>query len=149
MGAADRGETTRHGVSFREAAVYWIKLGFINFGGPGQSGGGRLRDRAHWAWLFSDELRARFDLVSWDQRGVARSATVNCFGSAAEQARFSAANPGLPFDAKRLALAGEPVPVAERVGSFRDSGFFSASDSGVLVYRTANKLHIRTKPSIV
>ena len=43
-----------------------------------------------------------------------------------------------PFDAKRLALAGEPVPVAERVGSFRDSGFFSASDNGVLVYRTAN-----------
>ena len=43
-----------------------------------------------------------------------------------------------PFDAKRLALAGEPVPVAERVGSFRDGGFFSASDNGVLVYRTAD-----------
>jgi serine/threonine protein kinase/Tol biopolymer transport system component len=43
-----------------------------------------------------------------------------------------------PFDAKRLALVGEPVPVVERVGSFRDSGFFSASDNGVLVYRTAS-----------
>ncbi len=32
-----------------------------------------------------------------------------------------------PFDAKRLALAGNPVPVAERVGSFRDGGFFSTS----------------------
>jgi Tol biopolymer transport system component len=43
-----------------------------------------------------------------------------------------------PFDAERLALAGEAVPLAARVGSFRDSGFFSASDNGVLVYRTAD-----------
>ena len=43
-----------------------------------------------------------------------------------------------PFDAERLALAGDPVPVAERVGSFRDGGFFSASASDVLVYRTAD-----------
>ena len=43
-----------------------------------------------------------------------------------------------PFDATRLSLAGDPVPVAERVGSFRDGGFFSASDNGVLVYRTAD-----------
>jgi chromate transporter len=26
--------TTAHGVSFREAARFWVKLGFINFGGP-------------------------------------------------------------------------------------------------------------------
>jgi hypothetical protein len=43
-----------------------------------------------------------------------------------------------PFDAKRLALAGDPVPVAERVGSFRDGGFFSASANDVLVYRNAD-----------
>jgi serine/threonine protein kinase/Tol biopolymer transport system component len=43
-----------------------------------------------------------------------------------------------PFDARRLALAGDPVPVAERVGSFRDGGFFSASATDVLVYRTAD-----------
>jgi Tol biopolymer transport system component len=43
-----------------------------------------------------------------------------------------------PFDARRLALAGEPVPVAERVGSFRDGGYFSASANDVLVYRTAD-----------
>jgi eukaryotic-like serine/threonine-protein kinase len=42
------------------------------------------------------------------------------------------------FDATRLALAGEPVPVAERVGSFRDGGFFSASANDVLVYRSAD-----------
>ena len=43
-----------------------------------------------------------------------------------------------PFDAKRLVLAGDPVPVAEHVGSFRDGGFFSASANDVLVYRTAD-----------
>ena len=43
-----------------------------------------------------------------------------------------------PFDARRLALAGNAVPVAERVGSFRDGGFFSASANDVLVYRTAD-----------
>ena len=43
-----------------------------------------------------------------------------------------------PFDAERLALAGEPVPVAERVGSFRDGASFSASANDVLIYRNAD-----------
>jgi pimeloyl-ACP methyl ester carboxylesterase len=73
---------------------------FVNFGGPGQSGVSRLRDRARWPWLFSDELRSRFDLVSWDQRGVARSAAVRCFPSTAEQWRFLVPSPGLPMDAR-------------------------------------------------
>ncbi len=33
---------------------------------------------------------------------------------------------------------GNPVPVAERVGSFRDGGFFSASANDRLIYRTAD-----------
>ena len=43
-----------------------------------------------------------------------------------------------PFDATRLALVGNRVPVAERVGSFRDGAYFSASANDVLVYRTAD-----------
>jgi Tol biopolymer transport system component len=43
-----------------------------------------------------------------------------------------------PFDARRLALVGEPVPVADRIGSFRDGGYFSASANDVLVYRNAD-----------
>src|SRR5439155_5208481 len=43
-----------------------------------------------------------------------------------------------PFDEKRLALAGDPVPVADQVGSYRDTGFFSTSASGMLVYRTVD-----------
>ena len=73
---------------------------FINFGGPGQSGVDRLRGRARWPWLFSEELRSRFDLVSWDQRGVSRSAAVRCFPDAAEQWQFLVPSPGLPMDAR-------------------------------------------------
>ena len=41
-----------------------------------------------------------------------------------------------PFDAHRLEPSGEVVPIAEQVGSYIDYGLFSASSSGVLVYRS-------------
>ncbi len=71
---------------------------FVNFGGPGPSGVDRLRERARWHWLFSDELRAHFDLVSWDPRSVSRSAGTQCFTGAAEQASYLGAFPGTPTD---------------------------------------------------
>ena len=42
-----------------------------------------------------------------------------------------------PFDANTAATRGDPVPVAERVDQFPETGVaaFSASDTGVLVYR--------------
>lgn len=40
-----------------------------------------------------------------------------------------------PFDPARLALAGEPVPVAEQVGSANQYGNYSASLSGTLAFR--------------
>src|SRR5207244_10097922 len=42
------------------------------------------------------------------------------------------------FDAKRLELSGDAVPVAEPVGSFLDRGLFSGSMNGTLVYTTAS-----------
>jgi eukaryotic-like serine/threonine-protein kinase len=39
------------------------------------------------------------------------------------------------FDDRRMELLGDPVPVAERVGTFLLSANFSASASGVLAYR--------------
>jgi len=38
------------------------------------------------------------------------------------------------FDEKSLQLQGDPISVAERVGSYHLSGFFSVSPSGVLAY---------------
>ncbi|WP_235948577.1 alpha/beta hydrolase [Nocardia terrae] len=69
---------------------------FVNFGGPGRSGVQRLRQRAQWPWLFSDALRERFDLVSWDGRGVANSAPVHCFPDATGQQQFFATYPAMP-----------------------------------------------------
>lgn len=69
---------------------------FVNFGGPGASGVDRLRARGKWEWLFSSELRSRFDVVSWDQRGIGRSATVRCFDSVEEQQTFLNSIPVYP-----------------------------------------------------
>jgi eukaryotic-like serine/threonine-protein kinase len=41
------------------------------------------------------------------------------------------------FSPDRLEFSGEAVQIAAQVGSFLDYGFFSASDNGVLVYRSA------------
>ena len=43
-----------------------------------------------------------------------------------------------PLDAGRLKLAGEPVPVAEHVGTSGNNGFFSISTNGSLTYRTGS-----------
>jgi hypothetical protein len=40
------------------------------------------------------------------------------------------------FDSTKLDLAGEPVPVAQHVGTRGRGGFFSASANGTLAYRT-------------
>ncbi|WP_306356077.1 MULTISPECIES: alpha/beta hydrolase [unclassified Nocardia] len=71
---------------------------FVNFGGPGASGVDRLRERARWPWLFSAELRARFDIVSWDPRAVARSAAARCFPNTDAQLAFLGAFPAMPGD---------------------------------------------------
>ena len=41
-----------------------------------------------------------------------------------------------PFDSGKLQLAGEAVPIAEQVASINGLGYYSASDSGALAYRT-------------
>ncbi len=46
-----------------------------------------------------------------------------------------------PFDARQLKLTGEPVPVAQHVGFFRQFGFFSAAGSRTLVYREGGGLY--------
>ncbi len=43
-----------------------------------------------------------------------------------------------PFDARRLKLMGEPVPVEEQVGHYLNGGDFSVSNTGILVYSAAS-----------
>jgi pimeloyl-ACP methyl ester carboxylesterase len=58
---------------------------FFNPGGPGGAG---TQDLPNWYGLFPAALRARFDLVSWDPRGIGDSTAVQCFGSDRREARF-------------------------------------------------------------
>jgi pimeloyl-ACP methyl ester carboxylesterase len=55
---------------------------FLNPGGPGGSGVGFVQ--AIGRELFSPQVRARFDLVGFDPRGVARSTPLECFDTTEE-----------------------------------------------------------------
>lgn len=72
---------------------------FLNPGGPGGAGTDALP-----SWydrFFPAELRERFDIVSWDPRGVGRSTSVRCFADTAEATAFWARQPaGFPVGEK-------------------------------------------------
>lgn len=57
------------------------KLGsiFLNPGGPGGSGVDFVREIGR--LLFTDQVRARFDLVGFDPRGIIRSTPLRCFAT--------------------------------------------------------------------
>ncbi|HEY4027973.1 MAG TPA: alpha/beta hydrolase [Candidatus Dormibacteraeota bacterium] len=65
----------------------------VNPGGPGGSGFTLVRVGG---LGFPPELRARFDLVGFDPRGVGLSTPVRCFASQAEQQAFFASRPPFP-----------------------------------------------------
>jgi eukaryotic-like serine/threonine-protein kinase len=46
-----------------------------------------------------------------------------------------------PFDAAKLAVAGEAVPVAESVATSNERGVFAVSATGTLIYRTGTDQH--------
>jgi pimeloyl-ACP methyl ester carboxylesterase len=66
---------------------------FTNPGGPGGSGVGFVRAAAS---VLPADVRARFDIVGFDPRGVAASTPVLCFASAAEQQAFFRNAPPFP-----------------------------------------------------
>jgi len=89
---------------------------FVNFGGPGASGIERLRARSGWDWLFSPELKARFDLVSWDTRGVFHSRPgARCFDTEAESDAFFNRQPSFPVGAaEEQAFYADNADLAQR-----------------------------------
>jgi pimeloyl-ACP methyl ester carboxylesterase len=67
---------------------------FFNPGGPGGSGVDFVVGAG--PFLYTDELRAHFDFVGFDPRGILRSSPLTCFGSIEES--FSVAPPwAFPF----------------------------------------------------
>lgn len=72
---------------------------FANFGGPGAQGVVALPSvfPANPPFYFPEPLRERFDIISWDPRGVGASTAVHCFPTPQDELNFSAALPqGVP-----------------------------------------------------
>jgi Tol biopolymer transport system component len=46
---------------------------------------------------------------------------------------------GLPFDADKLEVTGEPKPIAMQIGTATNTYAFSVSDNGILLYQTGNQ----------
>ena len=69
---------------------------FVNPGGPGGSGVELLRGGdAQEIW--TAEVRARFDVVGFDPRGVGESAPIQCFATDEAGADFFSGTPGFPY----------------------------------------------------
>ncbi|MFJ8008431.1 alpha/beta hydrolase [Streptomyces fagopyri] len=67
---------------------------FFNPGGPGGPGTVQMPQNYE---SFPREVRERFDIVSWDPRGVGNSTAVSCFATQGEAAAWSVSKPvGLP-----------------------------------------------------
>jgi pimeloyl-ACP methyl ester carboxylesterase len=71
----------RHRASDREARRGTL---FTNPGGPAAPSPGL----AHVIERFPEQLRERFDIVTWDPRGLGRSSGVQCFDSKEDEDRF-------------------------------------------------------------
>ncbi|MGW7284741.1 alpha/beta hydrolase [Streptomyces sp. NPDC054847] len=91
-----RGRTIELAVVKHKATGPGRRMGtlFYNPGGPGGPGTVQMPQNYE---RFPREVRERFDVVSWDPRGVGNSTAVNCFASPEEAEAWSAGRPvGLP-----------------------------------------------------
>ena len=78
---------------------------FYNPGGPGGSGVSALSKGSPPGYeAFPPDVRARFDLVSWDPRGVGSSTAIQCFTTKEDEALFldGVGSPGLSFPVGKL-----------------------------------------------
>ncbi|MEU0373376.1 alpha/beta hydrolase [Streptomyces sp. NPDC006283] len=105
------GRTIELAVVKRKASGPAPRIGtlFFNPGGPGGPGTVQMPQNYE---SFPREVRERFDIVSWDPRGIGSSTAVNCFASREEAAEWTAAK-----------AAGFPVGEKERtayIAAYKD-----------------------------
>jgi pimeloyl-ACP methyl ester carboxylesterase len=94
---------------------------FMNPGGPGGAGTVQIPD---WYLQLPRVVRRRFDVVSWDPRGIGQSTAVQCFPSQAAEAAFLGG------------AADFPVTAAEKrtyIARWREFGHRCAARAGSLL----------------
>ncbi|MFD5424802.1 alpha/beta hydrolase [Streptomyces sp. NPDC127084] len=97
---APGGRTIELAVIKRKATGPGRRVGTL-FYNPGGPGGGGTEDLPLSYEAFPEEVRQRFDIVSWDPRGVGSSTAVRCFDSPQEAYEWAARSAGgFPVDAQ-------------------------------------------------
>ena len=96
------GARIRLALAMRPASGDRIGTLFTNPGGPGVAGVDFLKTSGD--TFFDRALRDRYDIVSWDPRGVGRSSAVDCYGTEGLD-RFLFADPDEPEGSPALARA--------------------------------------------
>lgn len=105
---------------------------FTNPGGPGGSGVDFVQTAAFVA--YSDEVRARFDVIGFDPRGVARSTPATCFRTAEQEAKLLPVLAGMPFPVtprEETAFIGSTERLATRCSLTAHERFDSSSTANV------------------
>src|SRR5262249_40836467 len=93
----------------REATDPGRRIGTLFFNPARPGGGGRIVLPGKYYDLFPREVRERFDIVSWDPRGVGESTAVRCFDSPEEAVAWESRLPvGFPVgnEERRIWIEG-------------------------------------------
>jgi pimeloyl-ACP methyl ester carboxylesterase len=100
-----RGATTTIALTRLPATDPQQRIGslFTNPGGPGGSGVDFVQQLGEVAW--TPEVRARFDVIGFDPRGVGGSDPATCFRTEARETAFFADQPAFPVTARQEAVA--------------------------------------------
>ncbi|MFD6142299.1 alpha/beta fold hydrolase [Promicromonospora sp. NPDC060271] len=102
----------------------------VNFGGPGGSGVSTLHGIG--AGLFDASVRERFDIVSFDPRGIGLSDPTTCFPTLADEQEFMASSLILPQDESQNArFVREAATLARGCTIFGGDRLATASTANV------------------
>ncbi|MCX4824591.1 alpha/beta hydrolase [Streptomyces sp. NBC_01142] len=91
-----RGRTIELAVVKRKATGPGRRIGTLLFNPGGPGGPGTVQMPQNYE-AFPQEVRERFDIVSWDPRGIGNSTAVNCFASPEEAEAWNASKPAGAF----------------------------------------------------
>lgn len=111
------GETISLAVVEQPARDEAQKIGTLMFN-PGGPGGTGTVEFPQWIDAFPQELRDRFDIVSWDPRGVGQSTAVQCWDTPDEMGQATGPVSGFPTDdAQKQAWFPQMAAIGQACGA--------------------------------